>query len=89
MTQPESELGKEIERLKAEIASLKSELHKARQWVSVNERLPEDERRILVSDSEYGTLTACYLRKSGRWINPAVSCLKVTHWQELPEPPQL
>lgn len=68
-------------------------------WISVNERLPKDEKDVLayygfkhdgvLSDQRFiGTL--CYFRfdPNPHWQHEGQGKLTVTHWMPLPEPPK-
>ena len=56
------------------------------EWVSVEERLPEEKQRVIVRCECVGTSVGWILW--GNWmtdIGPGAG--KVTHWMPLPEPP--
>ena len=57
------------------------------EWISVDERLPEQEQRVLVWSQSNG-LHIAYLDLWRQWRdsddNPGK---KITHWMPLPEPP--
>ena len=56
------------------------------EWVSVEERLPEEKQRVIVRCERVGTSVGWILW--GNWmadIGPDAG--KVTHWMPLPEPP--
>lgn len=56
------------------------------EWVSVEERLPEEKQRVIVRCERVGTSVGWILW--GNWmtdIGPGAG--KVTHWMPLPEPP--
>ena len=58
-------------------------------WVSVEERLPDATRNVLVLILDIDTPLVAY-RRNGFWINyfgGAVMTANVTHWRELPAPP--
>ena len=58
------------------------------EWVSVEERLPEEKQRVIVRCERVGTSVGWILW--GRWmtdIGPHVG--DVTHWMPLPEPPNV
>jgi Asp-tRNA(Asn)/Glu-tRNA(Gln) amidotransferase A subunit family amidase len=70
---------------------------KANQWVSVEERLPKDEKPVLAyygfnKNGEnfglmfIGTLTYFVFDKKPHWQHESTG-LFVTHWMPLPEPP--
>lgn len=57
------------------------------EWVSVEERLPEEKQRVIVRCERVGTSVGWILW--GNWmtdIGPGAG--KVTHWMPLPEPPE-
>jgi len=58
------------------------------QWVSVNERLPEPGRNVLIFTKSGNVGEGNYIENDEwvqyRWSVPSV---KVTHWMPLPEPP--
>lgn len=64
-------------------------------WISVKDRLPEDEEAVLVYyrfDDEskmsfYGILTYYVYDPYPHWQHESTG-LKVTHWMPLPEPPE-
>lgn len=57
------------------------------EWISVKDRMPEGEQRVLVWSQSNG-LHIAYLDLWGQWRdaddNPGK---KITHWTTLPEPP--
>lgn len=69
-------------------------------WISVEERLPEDERKVLVyygfdndGDGDLGIMfigTLSYFRfdPDPHWQHASLN-LVVTHWMHLPEPPEV
>ena len=80
-----------IERLTAENAALRE---KVPQWISVEDRLPEDwkdEDGVLVNymiyTPEFGADIGNYHAKDKRWLCMAIPCT-VTHWMPLPEAPE-
>ena len=57
------------------------------EWVSVEERLPEEKQRVIVRCERVGTSVGWILW--GNWmtdIGPGAG--KVTHWMPLPSPPK-
>ena len=80
-----------IERLTAENAALRE---KVPQWISVEDRLPEDwkdEDGVLVNymiyTPEFGADIGNYHAKDKRWLCMAIPCT-VTHWMPLPDAPK-
>lgn len=62
-------------------------LNPPNEWVSVEERLPEEKQRVIVRCERVGTSVGWILW--GNWmtdIGPGAG--KVTHWMPLPEPPE-
>ena len=82
----------EIERRDARIAELEAQLA-AERWISVEDRLPEMMQTVLVSDGH----SVCEGRRSYHfnnsgyvWVQIDYMILRgVTHWMELPPPPDL
>ena len=69
----------------ARIATLEAEL-KGREWISVEDRLPEDGFYLIYASSYNYQVTATANLLTGGWIvDPNIN---VTHWQPLPSPPQ-
>ena len=80
----------------AVLAGLLSAIKVAKQhsnWISVDERLPEDEQEVLtyVADGTFGAyITVSYYNGNGRikyWNNIYLN-ETVTHWQPLPKIPK-
>lgn len=67
-------LRKAIENLEAE-----------RRWISVEDRLPEDERSVLVRSKHRCLLVGRYFPQFKRWH--CAGNVTVTHWVPIPEPP--
>lgn len=60
----------------------------AQRWISVNEKLPDEETRVLVAlDGTFNSYTLIDTDRilNGKWVRWSVS---VTHWMPLPEPPK-
>lgn len=59
-------------------------------WISVEDRLPEDERHVLAATrnkkGDYNIVKAYYCHDLGMWAAGMNS--NVTHWMPLPEPPE-
>ena len=59
-------------------------------WISVEDRLPEEELHpVLVYSEHYGACTVAFLAHGGEWYRDKYGRRIgfVTHWQPLPEPP--
>ncbi len=56
-------------------------------WIDVQDHLPDDETRVLVAFDD-GEVDVAY-RDADRWLGAMDSVLEtaVTHWADLPEPP--
>lgn len=87
----------EIENLRKLIADLKKELaerNAAPGWISVEERLPEIGKNVLIkyeNDFTVGYLQmnntwVCYYGNG--WVTPANTSSNPTHWMPTPEPPK-
>jgi hypothetical protein len=57
-----------------------------REWIPVEEGLPEDDRNVLVCSAKGAVLIAHYNHYWKYWSG--FSNIKVTHWMSLPEPPK-
>ena len=58
-------------------------------WISVKERLPEDEERVLIfADGEIHLMTYNSYWHDFTSIEDCFEETKVTHWMSLPEPPK-
>ena len=66
------------------------QLKKKREWISVDDRLPEEKREVLTFSIEYGHIfrdLACII--DGEWSVTAITReLSPTHWMPLPEDPK-
>lgn len=68
------------------------------EWISVEERLPDDGIRVIVADcdpdddaqTQLVTLS-CRCPALGRWVDygDGLNWRRVTHWMPLPEPPKI
>ncbi len=58
------------------------------EWISVKDRLPEDNKRILVYVLDNGTGCICFYHKPKNLNNPRLVWHKITHWMPLPETPK-
>ena len=58
-------------------------------WISVKDRLPEKQTRVLVRTAETYTGTTVGWIMWGKWVTDVGEQSKtVTHWTPLPEPPK-
>jgi len=78
------ENGIEIEEMN-EVFSNKGK-NKMTNWVSVTERLPEENREVLVYTNARDY--SCATIKNGQWIAYSRFMGEVSHWRELPEAPR-
>lgn len=59
----------------------------AQQWISVKDRLPEAEQRVVIFDR--GQFSVSYLTAWGHWAIEQQDVMKEpTYWMPLPEPPK-
>lgn len=60
-------------------------------WISVDERLPENEQMVLTIDTE-GEMQVCFYETAWEGIfqqcHGLVKIYNITHWMPLPEPPE-
>ncbi len=56
-------------------------------WIPVSERLPEEDRLVLVFDPEMGGHGLATYTKSDGWLGEDVALYEPSHWMPLPEPP--
>ena len=57
-------------------------------WISVKERLPEQERTVLVIDRVTGEVTTAYLNVFGSFVFKDGRGHGASHWMLLPNPPK-
>ena len=55
-------------------------------WIPVEERLPEDERYVLVTTVSGNVTEAKYWQKEGFWVLKGLAIMSVTAWMHLPQP---
>ena len=58
------------------------------EWVSVDERLPEPNVRVLVYSKVHKDHLISEIDEKGRWWQTYTLLNGVTHWQPLPTPPK-
>lgn len=59
------------------------------QWISVEDRLPEEETEVLCYlGNALGKGIVVAFRRHGDWYFDGWKCPTVTHWMPLPEPPK-
>lgn len=58
------------------------------EWISVNIRLPESSKHVLIYSKEGGVAEGSY--SAYRWVQFRWSStnVQVTHWAEMPKPPK-
>ena len=65
-----------------------AELEAAHRWISVSERLPEENVAVLVVTKRNRNPVVAWMRL-GLWRSRGVDfALSVTHWMPLPQPPE-
>ena len=57
-------------------------------WISVNERLPEAGRRVIVCRRDGKVEQGIFLKAGGWWKVFGANTKDVTHWMDMPEPPK-
>jgi hypothetical protein len=66
--------------------------HKQSEWISVDERLPEDEQMVLTIDTE-SEMQVCFYETALKGIfqqcHGLVHIYNITHWMPLPEAPKM
>jgi hypothetical protein len=61
----------------------------APKWISVKDRLPEEEKEVLCYlGNALGKGIVVAFRRHGDWYFDGWKCPTVTHWMPLPEPPK-
>ena len=60
--------------------------HPEPRWIPVEERLPEDERYVLVTTASGDVTEAKYWQKEGFWVLKGLAIMSVTAWMSLPKP---
>lgn len=64
---------------------------KQSEWISVDERLPETNKKVLVCYSNGSMDIAKYIRADGLefWFEETNFTKTITHWMPLPKPPKM
>ena len=57
-------------------------------WISVSERLPEEDQLVLVFDPELADLGLATYTQSDGWLGECVALYEPSHWMPLPAPPE-
>lgn len=57
------------------------------EWISVEERLPEDHGYVVVVHDGF-SMVGWYATRDEVWRSASMVPLKPTHWMPLPEPPK-
>lgn len=75
------------------LESIEPKLSEAEKWISVEERLPEENIEVLgyIKYEYYDETEKCcdvVRLKQGKWDNFVYDNLDVTHWMPLPNPPK-
>lgn len=61
------------------------------EWISVKDRLPEEDTDVLIFSRKFKicTIGRCMKSSWGRWwTTNHAGCANITHWMPLPEPPK-
>lgn len=58
------------------------------EWISVNDKLPSWQQSWVLMYGKYG-VTIGRITVSGRWEGQGVKKNWITHWMQLPEPPEV
>ena len=74
-----------------EAAALIETLAAQSKWLSVKEKLPENDAHYLVFTSDNNAAEVAIYYGDGEWLTPDLTNLTplVTHWMPLPEPPEV
>ena len=89
------EVAQDFEELRAELEAVKAERDEALAalgdgWVPVGERLPDDSVAVLMWSPSQGMYLGSF--DAGFWFadnGPMPEEMEVTHWRELPAPPEV
>ena len=84
--QAEEGVAKLSQLLRKQTQEMEAAMWGYRGWISVEERMPEDNEKILVYTESGKSAVARWSQRQNRWM--ASGNLSVTHWMPLPEPPE-
>ena len=56
-------------------------------WISVRDRLPENDDEVFINEVDIGVIVGWYSAKNKQWRCEVCGNIEVTHWQPLPNPP--
>jgi len=75
-----------IRELSAKIKQLEEEM----EWISVKEKLPEDNERVLIFENRYNNQYTALYYKERNWfiVKDYMPAEDVSHWMPLPKPPK-
>ena len=64
---------------------------KQSEWISVKDRLPETDDKVLCCEASGEMYVGMYLktRRVAGWITPYSGDRPITHWMPIPEPPKM
>jgi len=65
-----------------------AELEAAQQWISVKDRLPEEDVDVIAYNCNYQQIAAYTTNPTKYWYTISGSTISPTHWMPLPEPPK-
>lgn len=79
-------LAQQVESAEKRIA----ELEESRRWISVNERLPEEDTAVLAYWFNPAAIEMAYFYSSDEWLDSQGICMTTpSYWMPLPAPPTL
>lgn len=84
-----NQLQAEVDNYEKRIAELEAQIPKGGEWISVEDRLPEDLGCVLTAN-KWGDCTTLWWNDRGWWDNESgYYCCRdyIKYWMELPEPP--
>ena len=75
-----------IEGLADDVMDIISNVATEREWISVKDRMPEENTTVLVA-TDYGIVFQCLYAYDG-WDSWKGDEENITHWQSMPNPPK-